>query len=131
MERSLRILRQLQRQGREAFESDEVVQDRVDRNAQLLAQGCADIALHILAGTGTAAPETYAEALEDLGTVGIIDPAIATRLAAAVRLRNVLVHAYLEVDHGRLYDELGWIEDAGEFASAIEGWLSRQGAPHA
>ena len=40
------------------------------------------------------------------------------------------MHAYLELDHGRLYDELGWIEDAAELAAAIEGWLSRQGEPH-
>ena len=71
-----------------------------------------------------------ADEAQDLRTDGVIDPALATRLAAAVRLGNVLVHAYLELDHGRLYDELGWIEDAAEFAAAIEGWLSRQGEPH-
>ncbi len=117
------MLRGLRLEGRAAFESDEAVQDRVDRNAQLLAQACADIALHILSATGGAAPETYADALTKLGDAGVIDPTLSVRLAAAVRLRNVLVHGYLDVDHGRLFDELDWIEDTATFAAAIESWL--------
>lgn len=90
MERSLRVLRELRGRGRHEFVSDEAVQDRAARNAQLLAQGCADIALHI---------------------------------------RNILVHGYLDVDHGRLFDELGWIEDAAQFAVVIERWLEKNVDP--
>jgi uncharacterized protein YutE (UPF0331/DUF86 family) len=102
------------------------VQDRVDRNAQLLAQGAADVALHVVAASGTSPPETYAEALLGLATLGVIAPDLAARLAAAGRLRNILVHGYLEIDHGRLYDELDWIEDTATFASAGERWLASQ-----
>jgi uncharacterized protein YutE (UPF0331/DUF86 family) len=123
MERSLRVLRELRRRGRETFVSDEVVQDRAARNAQLLAQGCADIALHIIAASGASAPETYAEALTALGAAGVITTSLAEGLAGAVRLRNILVHGYLDLDHGRLFDELGWIEGAAEFAVVIERWL--------
>jgi uncharacterized protein YutE (UPF0331/DUF86 family) len=125
IERSLRVLRALRALGREAFLSDEVVQDRAERHAQLLAQACADIALHILAGTGSAAPESYAEALSALAAAGVIAAPLGARLADAVRLRNVLVHGYLDIDHGRLFDELGWIEQTEEFAAAIEDWLER------
>jgi len=129
MERALRVLRELRRRGREAFVSDEVVQDRAARNAQLLAQGCADIALHIIAASGASAPETYAEALTALGAAGVITMSLAERLAGAVRLRNILVHGYLDLDHGRLFDELDWIESTEEFAAAIEHWLE-QNADH-
>jgi hypothetical protein len=61
MERSLRTLRSLRARGRDAFLSDEVVQDRAERHAQLPLQACADIALHILAGTGTAKNKYLAE----------------------------------------------------------------------
>jgi len=128
MERALRTLRQLRARGRAAFESDEAVQDRADRNAQLLAQGCADIALHIVAASSAPAPDTYAEALIGLGTLGVIAPDLAERLSAAVRLRNILVHGYLDIDHGRLYDELGWIEDTAAFATGIEQWLTTAGS---
>jgi uncharacterized protein YutE (UPF0331/DUF86 family) len=120
MERSLRILRSLRARGRDAFLSDEIVQDRAERHAQLLAQACADIALHILAGTGTAAPETYAEALSALAAGAVIPGPLGARLAQAVRLRNILVHGYLDIDHGRLFDELDWIESTEEFALAVE-----------
>ena len=125
IERSLRILRSLRARGRDAFLSDEVVQDRAERHAQLLAQACADTALHILAGTGSAAPETYAEALSALSGAGVIPLLVGARLADAVRLRNILVHGYLDIDHGRLFDELAWIEQTEEFAAAIEHWLEQ------
>ena len=84
-----------------------------------------DIALHILAGTGTAAPETYAEALSALAADAVIPGSLGARLSQAVRLRNILVHGYLDIDHGRLFDELEWIESTEEFAAAIEQWLER------
>jgi uncharacterized protein YutE (UPF0331/DUF86 family) len=123
MERSLRTLRSLRARGRDAFLSDEVVQDRAERHAQLLAQACADIALPILARTGTAAPETYAEALSALAAAGVIPGPLGKHLAQAVRLRNILVHGYLDIDHGRLFDELEWIESTEAFAAAIDLWL--------
>ena len=89
MERSLRTLRSLRARGRDAFLSDEVVQDRAERHAQLLAQACADIALHILAGTGTAAPETYAEALRALAPAAVIPGPLGERLAGTGNTREV------------------------------------------
>jgi uncharacterized protein YutE (UPF0331/DUF86 family) len=124
LERAVRVLRQLRDQGRLAFVNDEIVQDRVARNAQLAAQACADVALHILAASGRESPETYASALVALAKLGIVPRDLGDRLAAAVRLRNILVHDYLEVDHGRLFDELGWIEDAVTFAARIDAWLA-------
>ena len=125
MDRSLRTLRSLRARGRDAFLFDEVVQDRADRHAQLLAQAGADIALHILAETGTAAPETYAEALSALGAASIIPEPLGEVLAQAVRLRNILVHGYLDIDHGRLFDGFDRIESTETFAAAIEHWLEQ------
>ncbi len=124
LERAIRALRALRATGRDAFLTDDATQDRVERNAQIAAQVCVDIALHILSASGSAAPETYAESLAALGALEIIDAKLAERLAGAARLRNILVHAYADVDHGRLFDELGWIDDAVSFASAIERWLA-------
>jgi len=124
LERSLRILRELRSRGREAFVSDEAVQDRVDRNAQLAAQAAADIALHIVAAAGGAAPETYAAALLELGRLGIVPDESCRRMADVARLRNVLVHGYADLDHGRIFDELGWLDDAAEFAAHVDRWLA-------
>lgn len=123
LERCIRVLRQLRALGRQAFVDDEAVQDRAARNAQLAAQACADIALHIVAAAGHPTPETYAAGLTAVATLGVVPANLAERLAGAVRLRNLLVHEYLEVDHGRLFDELGWIEDAVGFAQHVDRWI--------
>ncbi|HXJ82323.1 MAG TPA: HepT-like ribonuclease domain-containing protein [Candidatus Methylomirabilis sp.] len=73
------------------------------------------------AGRGVAC----AEALSALAAAGVIPTALGTRLVGVVRLRNILVHDDLDIDHGRLFDELDWIERAEEFAAAIEYWLER------
>jgi uncharacterized protein YutE (UPF0331/DUF86 family) len=129
LERYVRVLRELRRKGRDAFLADEAVQDRVEHNAQLAAQTCADIALHIVAASGRASPETYAAALLALAHLGIVTIDLADRLAGAARLRNILVHGYLDVDHGRLFDELDWIEDATKFAADVEQWLETLPTP--
>jgi uncharacterized protein YutE (UPF0331/DUF86 family) len=124
LERSLRILRSLRSKGREAFVSDEATQDRVDRNAQLAAQAAADIALHIVAASGAAGPETYADALLELGRLGIVAADTCASMAGVARLRNLLVHGYTDIDHGRIFDELDWLDDATVFAEQVDGWLS-------
>jgi len=124
LERYLRALRALRRRGRDAFLADEAVQAQAERNAQLLAQTCADTAVHILAATGEAAPETYADAVRGVAPVIGLSRESTEQLGRAVGLRNILVHMYLDVDHGRLFDELGWIEETERFARAVEAWLS-------
>jgi len=126
LERYLRVLRTLRERGREAFVHDEVVQDRVERNAELLAQTCADIALHIVSAAGSVAPETYSDAIRAAAPIIKLPAEETDRLAAAVRLRNILAHMYLDIDHGRLFDELEWIEDTETFAAAVERWLRTQ-----
>ena len=69
--------------------------------------------------SGAAAPETYVEALTALGSTGIVPADLAARLSGAVRLRNILVHAYLDLDHGRLFDELGWNFEPSELSATL------------
>ncbi len=125
IERYLRVLRALRARGREAFLHDDVVQDRVERNAELLAQTCADVALHIVSASGTAAPETYGDAIRNAAPLLDLPAEVVDRLAGAMGLRNILAHMYLDIDHGRLFDELGWIDDSERFAAAVERWLAR------
>lgn len=123
LERYLRTLRELRALGRDAIVREVAIQERVERNAELLAQVCIDVALHIVAASGTAAPETYGEALRALAPIVDLPHDVTARLAAAARLRNLLVHMYLEIDHGRLYDEMAWIDDTEALAAAVERWL--------
>lgn len=51
---------------------------------------------------GGDAPTAYAECFEKLATHGIIDSALAERLKAMARFRNLLLHRYWEVDDQRV-----------------------------
>jgi uncharacterized protein YutE (UPF0331/DUF86 family) len=43
-----------------------------------------------------------------------------TRLGNAAGLRNLLVHDYGDIDHARLWDTLGELDDLRSFASVAE-----------
>lgn len=62
-----------------------------------------------------------------LAREGVVPPEIAARLADAVRLWNILVHGYLDIDAGRIFDELGWIDDAATFGELVQRWLEARG----
>lgn len=49
------------------------------------------------------APASYAEAFRRLGRAGVIDGALADRLARAAGFRNVVAHAYDDLDMGRVF----------------------------
>jgi uncharacterized protein YutE (UPF0331/DUF86 family) len=57
----------------------------------------------------------FAALQEPLG----LAPELVEGLSAAAGMRNVLVHAYLDVDD-RVWDALGHLDDLREFATAVE-----------
>ncbi len=58
-----------------------------------------------------------------LGRHGVLDGALAARLAKAVGLRNVLVHQYAEVDDDRVVGFLDRLGDIDQFVAAVSSWL--------
>lgn len=64
------------------------------------------------------APPSYAEAFRRLAGAGVIDEALATRLARAAGFRNVVAHAYDHLDMGRVF------RAASEGPRDLEAFLS-------
>ncbi|HEY6877145.1 MAG TPA: DUF86 domain-containing protein [Polyangiales bacterium] len=62
-----------------------------------------DIALGACAQRRLGTPAGYADAFVRLGAAGVVDPALARRLAAAAGFRNVVAHAYESIDLARVY----------------------------
>ena len=63
------------------------------------------------------------------GTIILDDRIVPTRLVERVAgidgLRNILVHDYLKVDHGRLFDDLTeGLDDFEAFAAHVAPFLS-------
>ncbi len=55
--------------------------------------------LHLRLGT----PESYGDAFRRLADAGVIDPPLAARLVQAADLRNLIAHAYDDLDMVRIH----------------------------
>ncbi len=62
-----------------------------------------DLAVSICVGLGLGAPPAYADAFRALHRAGVIDAGLAERLVRSAGFRNVLVHAYEELDPSRVH----------------------------
>lgn len=109
--------------GRSAFLDDLGIQAQAERHLQLAIQVTIDVALHVVAESSAATPETYGLAFVLLADQGVVDQALAARLRQATGLRNILVHAYLEVDPSLVWEHLGRLDDLRAFAASVEASL--------
>jgi uncharacterized protein YutE (UPF0331/DUF86 family) len=112
-------LREIEAAGRDAFLGDPRLQAQVERHLQLAIQAAIDIAVHLLAEDSAGPPEDYGSAFVMLAGRGTLPDELAERLRSAAGLRNILVHAYLDVDPGRLWTHLANLSDFEAFSSAI------------
>ncbi len=97
----------------------------VERGLQLCAQNALDVATHLAASAGRDASD-YATAIDQLAALGALPADFAARFRAIAGFRNILVHAYLEVDLGRLHQVLNErLSDFAEFAAHVDAYLRR------
>ena len=62
-----------------------------------------DTAVSSCVALGLGAPSTYGDAFRALGRHGVVEPELADRLARAAAFRNLLVHAYGDLDLRRVH----------------------------
>lgn len=97
----------------------------VERGLQLCAQNALDIATHLAATSGAEAAD-YASSVDRIAALGVLPAEFAARFRGIAGFRNVLVHAYLELDltvlHAVLNDRL---DDFARFAEHVEAWLAQ------
>jgi len=83
-----------------------------ERYLHLAVESALDIANHLIADAGLESPETYRDAFAILARHGVIDGSLGRRLQLWAGFRNVLVHAYLAIDHGLAWDAI--VNDLGD-----------------
>lgn len=86
-------------------------------------EACVDVAQHICSSEGWGPPKDNADAVRTLGRHGVLDPALADRVARAVGFRNVLVHDYVDVDDRVVLARLRDPSDLSGFVAAVAGWV--------
>ncbi|HEY3568148.1 MAG TPA: DUF86 domain-containing protein [Thermoanaerobaculia bacterium] len=113
MEGYLTELRSFRTVSRERFIREPALHHLAERYLHLACESVLDIAQHVIADRGYPQASSYRNAVEVLGEEGLIDDDLSERLQRWMGFRNILVHLYLEIDHGRVYDAIQ--EDLKDF----------------
>ena len=124
LEGYLTELRSFHACSREQFLEEPALHHLAERYLHLACESVLDIAHHVIADQGYPQAGSYRDSIEVLEKEGLIGPDLSERLKRWMGFRNVLVHLYLEIDHGRVYDaiqeELGDLEEfAGSMARLL------------
>jgi uncharacterized protein YutE (UPF0331/DUF86 family) len=77
-----------------------------ERYLHLAIESVLDVANHLIADAGLEAPGTYRDAFAILARHGVLHHDLASQLQSWAGFRNVLVHAYLAIDHGLAWDAI-------------------------
>ena len=87
----------------EAFQPATDASDAVILHLWQATQTVIDLAMAACLHFKLGAPASYADAFARLRTAGLIDEELTTRLTAAAGFRNVVAHAYGQLDMARVY----------------------------
>jgi uncharacterized protein YutE (UPF0331/DUF86 family) len=119
LEGYLAELRTFQNVPREQFIEEPALHHLAERYLHLACEAVLDIAQHVIADQGFPQATSYRNSIEVLQREGLIDRELSERLQRWMGFRNVLVHLYLEIDHGRVHDAIR--EDLGDLTEFAGG----------
>lgn len=112
--------------GEEAYLQDEERRAMTERWLQLAIQICVDVGAQLSSELSVEPPTDYARVFTGLADAGYLETGLAERLAAPARLRNLLVHAYLDIDDGQVFAALSRLGDLRDFAQAVGQIIDRE-----
>ncbi|MDF1538803.1 MAG: DUF86 domain-containing protein [Candidatus Thorarchaeota archaeon] len=96
-------LKEVSQNAEDSFLSNSILRRATERSLQLIAQAIIDICTHIVAHNHWGAPQTYSDTVREVSNRGMIEKGLSSRLVELVKLRNVIVHLYLEIDPKIVY----------------------------
>lgn len=129
--RLLAELEPTRERGLNAYLVDDLLRAATERRLQLAAQVCIDIGAHLLSELGAPTASDYGAVFKSLADGGHLDHELAGRLIQAAKQRNLLVHAYLEIDNRKVFQSLEHLDDLRAFAAAVQRLLEDARHPDA
>ncbi|MCD6290838.1 MAG: DUF86 domain-containing protein [Anaerolineae bacterium] len=102
----LTILQRLQGTPYEEFIANPEKYGSAERFLQLAIETVNDIGSHLVADLGLGPVEWYRDVPERLYGAGYIDQEMREQWIRMIGFRNILVHDYLDVDRGQVYEIL-------------------------
>lgn len=125
------LLRTLEKWGpfdERRLREDEIHALAVERIRTLVVDLAFAVNGHVSAAVLGHAPNSYAESFGLAADAGLITRELAVALVPSAGTRNVLVHGYLEVDHGQIAAAIPTaVRDYGEYVRQAAGWIGGQG----
>lgn len=97
-----KYLDDLARRGDDELRADFAVMGGVQHYLLLAVETVLDLGSHVISSEGYEPPGSYADVFRVLRDEGLLDRELAERLMAMARFRNLLVHAYADVDEERV-----------------------------
>jgi uncharacterized protein YutE (UPF0331/DUF86 family)/predicted nucleotidyltransferase len=117
----LEKLRAFQRTSEREFIDSPAIHDLAERYLHLATECVLDLGNHFIAEQGLPSPDTNQDTFTRLEQARAITPELAGRLRAWAGFRNILVHQYLDIDHGiawhAIQDDLGDLEALAQWAT--------------
>jgi uncharacterized protein YutE (UPF0331/DUF86 family) len=99
-------------ESRDRYIAEPALHHLAERLLHLACECVLDIAQHVIADRGYRQPSNYKDAIEVLHQEGLLASDLSVRLQRWMGLRNVLVHFYIDIDHGRTFDAIA--DDLGD-----------------
>lgn len=120
LEHLIERLEEVREAGEASYLGDERARAMTERWLQLAIQICVDVGAQLVTESSAPAPTEYAGVFAALSEAGVLEAALARRLASAARLRNLLVHVYLDIDDEAVFATLGRMDDLRAFAAVAQ-----------
>ncbi len=126
MERNVGRLKELQNLEESEFVGDPRNFLYAERCFQLAIQCLIDIAYYLASQKGWQKPDSAAEAVITLGNNGVLEAGFAQKIVGMANFRNILVHAYLQINRAIVFDLLSDLEDFTEFSRQLTLYLNQE-----
>lgn len=118
---SIEVLKKTSGLSIEDFLKDRIIQLATERSLQIAAQSVIDISTHLVAHNHWGTPKSYKDSVDIISKNGVIDSNLAARLIDLVKLRNVIIHVYLEIDPKIVHKSAEYsVDDLKKFIEAIK-----------
>ncbi|MBV9140849.1 MAG: DUF86 domain-containing protein [Pseudonocardiales bacterium] len=113
----------------ERLRRDRLTRHVVERVLSQIVELAGSINVHIVAALLGRSPGSYADSFDEVARAGILEWGLATALRPSVGMRNVLVHDYLQVDHGKVSAAIPLaLEQYDQYVRHVARWLRSHAA---
>ncbi len=109
-----------------ALEEDLDLQLKAERLFEVLTQTLLDVCTHIIAQSNESPPNSYSDCMKLLGKLGILKPETTIKASQMIKMRNILVHQYNNINYKLLFEGLRQLsQDFPNIEKEILGWMDK------